>query len=267
MATLTAAERALIDKATKGSFEAPEVQSQLPAILLKVVDAVDAGSGGGIPAITDPVAGNLPLMDANGNLVTGASKPADFATSSQGGKADTALQPVAASTGKVAVVKADGTLEGGPLASGILRTIVLSLDHVPNGAEDTATTLPAGAVVTDALLIVNTAAGTGVTLKVGVNGNTDAFLGGCSTGACPVDAQAGYEQSPILDGTSAWLDKCYGGGDLSTFIQGASADDRGAHFRKVAGTPVVGGKKIALEGSAADTDFRGTLLVTYFEAA
>ena len=58
---------------------------------------------------TSPTSGNLATFDASGEVADSGKKASDFATATQGGKADTALQPVASPTsGNFAGLDANG---------------------------------------------------------------------------------------------------------------------------------------------------------------
>lgn len=122
------------------------------------IAAIDVSSqiSGKTDKVTNATNGDFASLDANGNLVDSGKKAADFATASQGEKADSALQRVDMATvngsdithgGNVTIVAAEGqtiTIDAAPtegsnnaVSSGSLYPIFSSFDHtsVPDYAE------------------------------------------------------------------------------------------------------------------------------------
>lgn len=85
-------------------------------------------AGGDVTGPAGATAGNFPALDATGKILSDSGKkPADFATSTQGGKADTAVQPART------VGTGTGLTGGGDLSAD--RTIALTAGSVASLAK------------------------------------------------------------------------------------------------------------------------------------
>ena len=113
------------------------VEADIPALSESKITNLSTDLAAKADKVTGATTGNFAGLDANGNLTDSGSKASDFATSAQGGKADTAIQSVTGDTYVSATTS--GTAVTLETSSKVVTTdnyvlIQCTLDGVPSGS-------------------------------------------------------------------------------------------------------------------------------------